>query len=153
MPHSRFLHFILDLYVLINISWVFLFPQFVYEQTEVVGVAIQGTINVLKSCLKSKTVKRVVFTTSACAMAPLNEEGKLNNNPCSVESFWSPVNHFRANKEQFPIWVLSHWIQSSYTISQFGCCRYFFIGCHYNISSIARIKLDLITTISNLGIA
>ncbi|XP_057873758.2 dihydroflavonol 4-reductase isoform X2 [Cryptomeria japonica] len=73
-------------------------------ENEVVGVAIQGTINVLKSCVKAKTVKRVVFTSSSCAMSPLNEEGKMNNNPCSVESFWSPVNHFRSNKQQFPIW-------------------------------------------------
>lgn len=90
-----------------KISWVFLLLQCVYKQNEVVGVAIQGTINVLKSCVKAKTVKRVVFTSSSCAMSPLNEEGKMNNNPCSLESFWSPVNHFRSNKQQFPIWVLS----------------------------------------------
>lgn len=73
-------------------------------ENEVVGVAVQGTINVLKSCVKAKTVRRVVFTSSCCAMSPLNEEGEMNNQPCSVESFWSPVNYFRSNTEQFPLW-------------------------------------------------
>ncbi|XP_059078208.1 putative anthocyanidin reductase [Cryptomeria japonica] len=73
-------------------------------ENEVVGVAVQGTINVLKSCVEAKTVKRVVFTSSSCTMSPLNEEGEMNNNPSSVESFWTPVNYIRSNQQQFPVW-------------------------------------------------
>ncbi|KAH9326913.1 hypothetical protein KI387_007091, partial [Taxus chinensis] len=73
-------------------------------ENDVVDVAIKGTLNVLKSCVKAKSVKRVVLTSSSCTMSPLNEQGEFNSKPYSVESCWSPVHYFRTNKEKFPIW-------------------------------------------------
>ena len=35
-----------------------------YVQSNIIDPAIKGTLNLLKACLKSKTVKRVVFTSS-----------------------------------------------------------------------------------------
>lgn len=37
--------------------------------------AIQGVINVLKSCLKSKSIKRVIYTSSAAAVSINNLSG------------------------------------------------------------------------------
>ncbi|KAH9326903.1 hypothetical protein KI387_007081, partial [Taxus chinensis] len=73
-------------------------------ENEVVDVAIKGTMNVLKSCVKAETVKRVIFTSSSCAMSPLDEQGEMNSKPHSVESCWSPVDYFRNNTKQFPVW-------------------------------------------------
>ncbi|KAH9326992.1 hypothetical protein KI387_007170 [Taxus chinensis] len=73
-------------------------------ENEVVDVAIKGTLNVLKSCVKARSVKRVVLTSSSCAMSPLNEQGEFNTKPNSVEFCWSPVHYFRTNTQKFPIW-------------------------------------------------
>ncbi|XP_031269640.1 vestitone reductase-like [Pistacia vera] len=52
--------------------------------------AINGTIGILKACLKAKTVKRVVYTSSASAVV-FNEK----NVDIMDETFWSDVDFIR----------------------------------------------------------
>ncbi|KAL5796357.1 hypothetical protein ACOSQ2_001177 [Xanthoceras sorbifolium] len=52
--------------------------------------AVYGTLGILKACLKSKTVKRVVYTSSASAVV---FNGK--NVDAMDESFWSDVDYIR----------------------------------------------------------
>ncbi|TKY68150.1 Vestitone reductase [Spatholobus suberectus] len=53
---------------------------------------IEGTLSILKACLNSKTVKRVVYTSSASAV---NFNGKVE---MMDESYWSDVDCLRASK-------------------------------------------------------
>ncbi|KAG8658110.1 putative anthocyanidin reductase [Manihot esculenta] len=47
-----------------------------YVQTNVIDPAIKGTLNLLNSCLKSKSVKRVVFTSSISTLTAKDSSGK-----------------------------------------------------------------------------
>ncbi|XP_061341828.1 putative anthocyanidin reductase [Gastrolobium bilobum] len=47
-----------------------------YVQTNVIDPAIKGTLNLLKSCLKSNSVKRVVFTSSISTITAKDINGK-----------------------------------------------------------------------------
>ncbi|XP_020235266.1 putative anthocyanidin reductase [Cajanus cajan] len=51
-----------------------------YVQANIIDPAIKGTINVLKSCLNSNSVKRVVYTSSMSTMSAKDSNGK-----------WKPV--------------------------------------------------------------
>ncbi|KAK7314274.1 hypothetical protein VNO77_39488 [Canavalia gladiata] len=65
------------------------------ESEEVVTKrSIDGALGILKACLSSKTVKRVVYTSSASAVCSngKKEEVKLD------ENCWSDVNYLRASK-------------------------------------------------------
>ena len=63
--------------------------------------AIQGTLNVLKACVKAKTVKRVVFT-STVATAAINT---LNGTGLVVdEGNWTDVEFLVTEKP--PTWVI-----------------------------------------------
>jgi len=44
-------------------------------QENIIGPAIKGTINLLKSCLKSNSVKRVVFTSSISTITARDSSG------------------------------------------------------------------------------
>lgn len=57
--------------------------------------AIQGVINVLKSCLKSKSVKRVIYTSSAAAVSINNDSGtgRVMN-----EENWTDIEFLREKK-------------------------------------------------------
>lgn len=69
-------------------------------ETEVIKPAVQGTINVLKACLLSPSVKRVVYTSSVAA---LYEPGKqLPSDATFDESFWTSVKFCRQAK--IPLW-------------------------------------------------
>ncbi|KAK4278709.1 hypothetical protein QN277_016518 [Acacia crassicarpa] len=54
-------------------------------QTELIDPAVKGTLNVLKSCAKSPTVKRVVLTSS---MATVIYNGKPKNPEVVVDETW-----------------------------------------------------------------
>jgi vestitone reductase len=55
--------------------------------------AISGALGILKSCLNSKTVKRVVYTSSASAVVFNGKEADEMD-----ESFWSDVDFLKALK-------------------------------------------------------
>lgn len=66
--------------------------------------AINGTIGILKSCLKSKTVKRVVYTSSCAAVVFNDKDVDMMD-----ETFWSDADYIRK---------LDSWVGKSYAISK-----------------------------------
>ncbi|GKV00316.1 hypothetical protein SLEP1_g13026 [Rubroshorea leprosula] len=59
----------------------------------IVNRAVEGTLGILKACLKSKTVRRVVYTSSASAVVHNNKSKDVK---VMDESFWSDVDYIRA---------------------------------------------------------
>ncbi|KAL1300771.1 hypothetical protein HN51_045425 [Arachis hypogaea] len=57
--------------------------------------SIDGALGILKACLNSKTVKRVVYTSSASAVVSSNNQ---EHNEALDESVWSDVDFIRASK-------------------------------------------------------
>ncbi|KAI3453806.1 hypothetical protein Pfo_010469 [Paulownia fortunei] len=55
------------------------------------GAAIAGVRSIADSCLRSKTVKRLVYTSSVMAASPLREDGS-GYKPHMDELCWSPLN-------------------------------------------------------------
>ncbi|XP_018438454.2 anthocyanidin reductase-like [Raphanus sativus] len=64
-------------------------------ERDMINPAIQGVINVLKSCLNSNSVKRVIYTSSAAAVS-------INNLPgpglVMTEENWSDIDFLRKEK-------------------------------------------------------
>ncbi|KAJ9551497.1 hypothetical protein OSB04_015542 [Centaurea solstitialis] len=46
-----------------------------HVQSDIIDPSIRGALNILKSCLRSKSVKRVVFTSSISTMTARNDDG------------------------------------------------------------------------------
>ncbi|XP_047176285.1 phenylacetaldehyde reductase-like [Vigna umbellata] len=64
-------------------------------QTELLDPALKGTLNVLKSCVKSKTLKRVVVTSSIAAVS-FNDRPK-NPNVVVDETWYSDPEYCKRN--------------------------------------------------------
>ncbi|CAJ1978156.1 unnamed protein product [Sphenostylis stenocarpa] len=63
------------------------------ESEEVVTKrSIDGALGILKACIDSKTVKRVVYTSSASAVSSNGKEDMMD------ECYWSDVDYLRASK-------------------------------------------------------
>ncbi|XP_057860697.1 putative anthocyanidin reductase isoform X2 [Cryptomeria japonica] len=62
-------------------------------QGDVVNNTVDGTVDILRSCKKAKTVKRVIHTSSVVAAYPLNEDGQLKE--VLDESCWTPVDYIK----------------------------------------------------------
>ncbi|XP_059275132.1 putative anthocyanidin reductase [Lycium ferocissimum] len=75
-----------------------------YVQENIIEPAIQGTLNVLKSCLKSNSVKRVVFTSSISTVTARDSSGKwrsLVDESCKI-----PIQHVKHTKPSGWVYVL-----------------------------------------------
>jgi len=68
-------------------------------ENDLIKPAINGTLNVLKSCTKAKTVKRVVVTSSAATVS-INDSAEQNQ--YIDESCWSDVDFLQTKKP--PTW-------------------------------------------------
>lgn len=62
-------------------------------QNEVIKPTINGLIDILKACVKGKTVRRVVFTSSAGTMDVSEEQKAVYDETC-----WSDVEFCRRVK-------------------------------------------------------
>ncbi|KFK29233.1 hypothetical protein AALP_AA7G106900 [Arabis alpina] len=76
-----------------------------YVQSKVRDPAIKGVRNVLGSCMKSKSVKRVVFTSSISTLTAKNENGRMRS--VVDETCKTPIDHVLKTKANGWIYVLS----------------------------------------------
>ncbi|MCL7039167.1 hypothetical protein MKW94_017434 [Papaver nudicaule] len=67
-----------------------------YTQEKLLKTSVEGTLGVLKSCLKSKTVKRVVYTSSSAAAMMISNLKVVKE---IDETMWSEVDHFISTPE------------------------------------------------------
>ncbi|VVB08870.1 unnamed protein product [Arabis nemorensis] len=76
-----------------------------YVQSKVIDPAIKSVRNVLGSCLKSKSVKRVVFTSSISTLTSKDENGRMRS--VVDETCKTPIDHVMKTKASGWIYVLS----------------------------------------------
>lgn len=76
-----------------------------YVQTHITDPAVKGTLNVLKSCLKSNTVRRVVFTSSVSTLTAKDNLGRWV--PVVNESCQTPVDQVLKTKASGWVYALS----------------------------------------------
>ena len=73
-----------------------------FLQKDIIDPAVQGTLNVLKSCIKSPTVRRVVHASS---IAAIRFSGEDVRDKVFDETCWTDVDF--VTKNNIPGWVSS----------------------------------------------
>ena len=81
--------------------------------------AVDGTLNVLRACTKAKTVKRVVVTSSAAAVA-IDESKAKEQHQYIDETCWTDVDLMRT--KQSPFWVEHNFEVLQYLTFNSCCC-------------------------------
>ncbi|KAK4752869.1 hypothetical protein SAY87_021667 [Trapa incisa] len=77
-----------------------------YVRSNIIEPAVQGTLNLLRSCLRSKkTVRRLVFTSSISTLTSTDNEGKWR--PLVDESSQAPLHLVWEKKASGWVYVLS----------------------------------------------
>ncbi|CAI9088527.1 OLC1v1022868C1 [Oldenlandia corymbosa var. corymbosa] len=76
-----------------------------YVQTNIVEPAIKGTLNVLNACLKSQTVRRVVFTSSISTITATDDLGNWRN--IVDESCKIPIDRVWKNRSSGWVYMLA----------------------------------------------
>ncbi|XP_056167758.1 putative anthocyanidin reductase isoform X2 [Syzygium oleosum] len=76
-----------------------------YVQSNIIDPAVQGTLNLLKSCLKSQSVRRVVFTSSISTITAKDRAGNWRD--VVDESCQTPIDHVWKSKNSGWVYVLS----------------------------------------------
>jgi len=81
-------------------------------ETELMELGVQGTVNVMRSCVKSGTVKRVILTSSTAAVSskPLEGDGHVLD-----EASWSDVDYLSAKRTG--LWVRTHGHETRHALS------------------------------------
>lgn len=76
-------------------------PIIISEQEpedETIKLTVEGTLGILKACLNSKTVKRVVYTSSAATVVYSgNDQGLVDENTWSDIDFYKTLNRKGTN--------------------------------------------------------
>lgn len=93
--------------------------------------AVKGTLNVLKSCAKASSVKRVIVTSS---MAAVEQNGKPKNPDVVVDETWFSIPEFcekskvtqQLIQEVFNCTILFYWI-SLYFGSLYICSELMYV--------------------------
>ncbi|KAF9666915.1 hypothetical protein SADUNF_Sadunf16G0278300 [Salix dunnii] len=76
-----------------------------YARCNIIDPAVEGTLNLLKSCSKSNTVKRVIFTSSISTLTAKDRAGKWRK--VVDETCQTPIDHVWNTKPSGWIYVLS----------------------------------------------
>jgi len=77
------------------------------SEDDFVQPALKGVLNVLKSCSRAKSVKRVVYTSSMVAACPLNEQGEHIRGSNLDGSRWTPVDFMRGKASPASFYYIS----------------------------------------------
>lgn len=76
------------------------------HEEDYVEPAVKGLLNVLNSCLRSKSMRHVVYTSSVVAAYPLNEEGEIISGYYLDESIWIPVDFLRRKQHLIHVHIV-----------------------------------------------
>ncbi|XP_024018714.1 putative anthocyanidin reductase isoform X2 [Morus notabilis] len=76
-----------------------------YVQSHIIDPAINGTLNLLRACLESKSVKRVVFTSSISTITAKDSNGEWR--PVVDESCQTPIDHVWKTRANGWVYALS----------------------------------------------
>ncbi|XP_050216871.1 putative anthocyanidin reductase [Mercurialis annua] len=84
-----------------------------YIQSNIIDPAINGTLNLLKSCSKSESVKRVVFTSSISTLTAKDSDGNWRD--VVDETCQTPIDHVLNTKASGWVYVLSKLVSEEAT--------------------------------------